>query len=254
MAAGRDALLKALLEAKRSGGRMGLPAWTPGSMNEAYDVAGALTAGSETGPPIGWKIGATNGPAQAFLGISEPIRGRIFASGLRDSGVSVRHAPGLEAEPEIIFRLRDDVCAFACRTGEGARAAIAATHGGFEINRPRYESPFEAGVLAIVADNAAHEGLVIGPRIETGDDPASIEAVLRLNGEEAGKAEGRAVLGDPINALVWLAQSLPGDTALDGAWIATGGLCRSVALSPGDRLEAVFLPGGDAVLTVEAER
>ena len=236
--------------AARSGGpRVAAVDDAPSDLQSAYHIADQLTARVGEGQPVGWKVGATSEGAQSFLGLSEPIYGRILSRGVRQAPAELTFQNGLEAEPEIIFKLKDGVTAGDCRTGEGARGAIAAANVGLEVNRPSYEKPFEAGALSIVADNAAHAGLIVGPKIEAG---AYQDVAVRVftEGESASEGHSRAVLGDPLRSLIWLASALPAETSFSEAWIATGAMARSVRLSPGSSLVAAFSPGGEVALTV----
>lgn len=193
------------------------------------------------GETVGWKVGATSAAAQAFLAVDAPIRGHVIASGLMSSGRDIV-LPGMrdaEAEPEILFRLAHDPAGLA-----DPADAIGAIHLGLEINRPSYRDPFAHGVTAIVADNAAHAALVIGPEIPHAalDDPAAIRAVLRRNDDIVGGGDAGMVLGNPRNALRWLARHLaPRRRPLRGGdWIASGAICRAATLSAGDAIIADF--------------
>lgn len=208
----------------------------PLTLEQGYAVADA--AAHLLGTPSGWKIGATNAGGQAFLGIREPICGRVFDR-LVSSGETITlpgTLPGLraaEAEPEILFRL-----ASGSEPG-GDPPTIAAAHLGIEINRPSHDDAFGQGVGFIVADNAAHVALIIGPAIDPGElaMPQAVTVSLIRNGREAERGDASAVLGNPLAALEWLAtrRSLqPGD------WIATGAMARSCLFASGDCVEADF--------------
>lgn len=78
-----------------------------------------------------------------------------------------------------------------------------------------------------VADNASCARVVTGTAValDPGWDLGREQLVLRVDGEVVAHGEGRAVLGDPINPLVWLAHRLhslgtelrAGDVVLAGA-------------------------------------
>ncbi|MEE4209868.1 MAG: fumarylacetoacetate hydrolase family protein [Parvularcula sp.] len=246
----RADLLSSLVQARSGGDRISEPASAPRDLAAAYSLSERMMNKVAQSSPAGWKVGATSAGAQEFLKVEEPIRGRIFAEGLTRSPAAVPYAEGIEAEPEILFRLKQGVTAAECRDRAEALRAIASVHVGLEINRPSYREPFDAGALRIVADNAAHLGLVIGPEIAI-EDFRRVSVTLKHNRVEAGSGTAEAVLGDPLRSLLWLANDLPDQTLMSNAWIATGGMCRGVQLSPGDVFEAEFLPGGVARLTVE---
>jgi 2-keto-4-pentenoate hydratase len=248
-----DNLVDALVSTRSGGALIGDPPKPPAGLAEAYRVAEQVMAEVSRSDPAGWKIGATSAGAQEFLGVDEPIRGRIFLEGVLSHPAELPWRSGLEAEPEILLRLRENLTAGDCRGEERARRAIAAAHVGFEVNRPSYVEPFVAGALRIIADNAAHAGLVIGPRIDP-SQLAEVTVVLASNGEKVSDGASEAVLGDPLRSLVWLANDLPDGASLGGAWIATGGMCRGIPVAAGDVLEAEFSPGGAVSLTVRADQ
>lgn len=239
-----DKLLTALVSARSGGPRVGAVEEPPSDLRHAYRIAEQLTAEVGRGEPAGWKVGATSEGAQSFLGLTEPIYGRIYSGSVEPAPAALSFQDGLEAEPEILFRMIDNLTALDCRTEEGARRAIASVHVGLEVNRPSYERPFEAGALPIVADNAAHAGLVIGREIE----PAGYNDVsVAVSTGDAVVSEGHssAVLGDPLRSVIWLAGELPAETSMSRAWIATGAMARSVPFSPGSTVIARFSSGGE---------
>jgi 2-keto-4-pentenoate hydratase len=103
----------------------------------------------------------------------------------------------------------------------------------------------EAIALAdIVADNAFAGAVALGSR------PAGVfeldlsltGGLLRRGGAIVGTGAGGAVLGSPVNALVWLAAALgPRGAALEaGHVILPGSVCAAVPSGPGDTVSATF--------------
>lgn len=220
--------------ARRTGGE--LPDAPTLTLEEGYAVQRLVAA--RLGEAAGWKVGATSAGAQAFLGVGEPIRGRVLGGGLIRSG-DAPPIPGdrpAEAEPEILFRLGRDP------EGDPAEA-VASVHLGLEINRPSRADALALGAGFIVADNAAHAALVIGPEIPMAalDRPGQVRVRLIRNGETAGEGDAAAVLGHPLEALRWLARATP---LRAGDWIATGAMARSCPFARGDRVRADFGPLG----------
>ena len=75
-----------------------------------------------------------------------------------------------------------------------------------------------------------------------------------VNGREAARGWGDAVLGDPVNAVVWLAGKLTqfGMSLRAGDLIMTGSITRMLPLSPGDRARAEFAGIGTVEASVAA--
>jgi 2-keto-4-pentenoate hydratase len=175
----------------------------------------------------GWKVGATNAGAQAFLKIDAPIRGRIFDDGIWMPGnVGVPGARDAEAEPEIVLRA-------------GPHGRPVAAYLGIEVVRPSRDDALTLGAPFIVADNAAHCGLVLGPEIPLAalDRPDDIAVTLFRNGVETGAGTAAAVLGDPRCAYDWLAGMVD---LKPGQFVATGAITRAARFAVGDEIVADF--------------
>ncbi len=178
------------------------------------------------GLQCGWKLGATNAGAMAFLGVDQPIVGRLFADRVWHDSISpeIAASAGLEAEPEVILRL-------------GADLRPTSAWLGIELNRPSFDDPFALGAGAIVADNAASYGLLCQHELATGalDRPEAIEAILLVDGQEQCRGSASAVLDGPLSALEALRTLLADDPRglQPGDFVATGAMCRSEVLAPG---------------------
>lgn len=219
-----------LAPARLAGGTLGDP---PCRLTLAEGYGLADRAAPALGTPAGWKVGATSAGAMAFLGIEAPIRGRLFAERIWRDGdrADLSGDRPAEAEPEIAIRL-DEGLAPAVDPRTVAWQAFAAA----EIVRPSHPRPFDLGAGFIVADNAAGLGALIGPAIpcEALDDPAGLALTLTTSGGARTRGTADAVLGNPLDALAWLARTVGGLPA--GTLVLTGAMARSIPLAPGDRL------------------
>ena len=65
---------------------------------------------------------------------------------------------------------------------------------------------------------------------------------MKINGEVVATGRGDAVLGHPLNSVIWLAGKLPefGRRIRAGDVIMTGSFTRQFPIAPGDRIEANF--------------
>jgi len=203
---------------------------------EAFALATAYRlqdrAAPALGTPAGWKVGATSSGAMAFLGISEPISGRLFGERLWRDGdqVDLGGDRDAEAEPEIAFHLAHSLAA-----GGNLLAAVGGMFAAAEIVRPSHPRPFALGAAFIVADNAAGLGALIGPELPLAllNDPASLAVTLSV-GDATTRGTADAVLGNPLNALAWLAGAV--GTIPAGSWVLTGSMAKAIAVPPGSRL------------------
>ena len=197
----------------------------------------------EVGALIGYKIGCTSAVMQQYLGISHPCGGGVFASGVHDSGVSLRHRDFVRVgvECEIAVRLGSDLPAsqapFAAAT---VATAIEAYHPAIEIVDERYVDWQTLGAPTLIADDFYAAGCVLGTPVMRLAAPDLLEMAGRaiVNGTEAGHGTGADVLGHPHNPLAWLANHLAeeGKSLRAGQIVLTGSLVKTLWLKAGDRV------------------
>ncbi len=237
----------AALAPARLAGRSVIDPPAPIAVEEGYRLAQA--GESLLGTPAGWKIGATSERAMAFLQVEEPIRGRVYAERIWRNGdtADLSGERAAEAEPEIAFRLARPLVA-----GGDPLACIGAVHAAAEIVRPSHPDPFRLGAGFIVADNAAGLGALIGPEIPLAALAAPDQVAVGISVPGGAATEGRAdaVLGNPLAALAWLAQTLGEVPA--GAWVLSGAMGPAISLASGATGERQLLldagPHGTATL------
>ncbi|WP_313896612.1 2-keto-4-pentenoate hydratase [Streptomyces sp. GC420] len=192
----------------------------------------------------GHKVGLTSLAMQRQMGVDQPDYGHLL-----DDMFHLEHQPiptsdylQPRVEPEIAFMLKRPL------RGPGVTAAEAAAAVDFvlpalEVIDSRIRD-WKIGILDTIADNASSGGVVLGSR------PTPLYQVdLRLsgcllhrNGEPVATGAGGAVLGSPLNSLVWLANTLGarGVVLQPGQVILPGSVTAAVAVSPGDSFTATF--------------
>jgi 2-keto-4-pentenoate hydratase len=215
------------------------------TIEQAYRIQLALidrrVAGGEQ--KIGWKVGLTSVAIQQQFGFHEPVFGCILDS--VPSGHVFAPAdliqPGFENE--LCMRIGRDLPASI--TLEEARAAVEAVYPSLEIIETR--GPFTAQIALALADNAQQKTVVRGAPVPLPADLEKIEAVVTVNGREAGRGCGSAVLGNPLNSVVWLAKKLAefGRHMRAGDIVMTGSFTRQFPIAPGDRVQVSFSGIGD---------
>ena len=195
----------------------------------------------------GRKVGLTSKAMQRSSKIDEPDFGTLLGDMFIDDGGEVERdrycVPRVEIELAFVMGQRLE------GPGVGRSEALRATEyvlPSIEIIDARVEDP--RTILDTVADNAAAAGIVLGSqRIDASAvDLRWIGGMMYRNQdlEETGLAGG--VLGDPVEALVWLANKLAqfGDRLEEGHVILTGAFVRPVWAERGDVLTADFGPMG----------
>lgn len=199
----------------------------------------------------GWKVGLTSLAMQRQQNLHEPCLGHLLESGHERSPAILLHS-GLVAagfENELCLRIGRPLPPHA--TLREAAAAVEAVAPALELVERRgvHGSDLAPDFPLTIAGNAQHRAFVTGaftpyaPDIEL----AAVEAELFVNGMSRERASGAEVLGDPLNALVWLANKLArfGHALKPGDLVMSGSFTRQYAAKPGDRARAVFTGLGE---------
>ena len=210
------------------------------SVDEAYAIQlGLIERRCAAGErQLGWKVGLTARAIQQQFGFHEPVfgcvldskpSGHVFASG-------ELIAPGFENE--LCMRLRVDLSGMVSL--KEARAAIDVVYPSLEIIETR--GPFTEQIALALADNAQQKTVILGSPAALPPDLTAIEARVSVNGELVASGTGDAVLGNPLNSIVWLAGKLGayGRGLKAGEIVMTGSFTRQFPIAPGDTIETVF--------------
>jgi 2-oxo-3-hexenedioate decarboxylase/2-keto-4-pentenoate hydratase len=219
--------------------------FAPRDVAEAFAAQAAFQQlmGEVAGEVAGWKVALTTPVMQQMVGFDEPVPGTVFGNTVHASGAQVAAAGfnHLGIECELALRLAQPLrAADAPHTPASVIPAVGAVMAAFELvdDRSVDYSQFAANVLSFIADNAWNGGAVLGDPLTDwqGLERSGITGVLEVNGEEVDRGQGRDVMGDPLNALVWLANSLSG-RGLDlqaGMLVMTGSIIATRFAAPGD--------------------
>ncbi|WP_432875370.1 2-keto-4-pentenoate hydratase [Kribbella sp. CA-245084] len=198
-------------------------------------VADRLAAGARV---VGRKIGLTSPAVQQQLGVDRPDFGVLFADMEIANGGVVPAGRLLQpkVEAEVAFILGRDLDDDA-----DVRDAVAFVLPALEIVDSRI-ADWDISFGDTVADNASSGLFVLGDARTTLADvvPADVRMTMRLDGETVSEGSGRACLGDPLNALAWLARTARalGDPLRQGQLILSGALGPMVAVTSGAKVDA----------------
>lgn len=216
-------------------------------LNIAYQVQNAITAQrlAAGGRLVGRKIGLTAKTVQKQLGVDQPDYGMLFADMDVMNGGEVPWSEVMQpkVEAEIAFVLKKDLADPLVSTAE-VLSAIDFAVGAIEIVGSRIAN-WDIRITDTIADNASSSHFVLGSRIARLDaiDLLNCKMSMLLNGVEVSTGAGRACLGSPINATLWLARKM----AEQGQPLAAGDVVLAGALGP----MAPVKPGDHAVATIE---
>lgn len=221
------------------------PELLPADLEEAYAVRSAFEA-IETargrGALVGYKIGLTTPVMQRLCGVDEPCYGAIFASELHHGRAELAVADycRLGIETEIAVRLGEDVP----EGGDGAAwrervaGAVESCMAAIEVLEDLKHDYKRLSAAAMVAGNVWNAGAVVGPPVRDWRrlDLSRLTGKLTINGREIGRGNGGDVMGNPLNALAWLADKLAraGRPLRAGTVVLTGSLVPIQFPEPGD--------------------
>lgn len=198
---------------------------------------------------VGHKIGLTAPAVQAQIGVDRPDFGLLFddmdvSGAMIDIGWLLQ--PKIEAE--VAFLLGEDLIDPTV-TVASVRRAVAAAAPALEIVDSRVAG-WDISLVDTVADNASSGLFVLGEaRAQLdGFEPRTAGMAMHRNGELVSSGDGSASLGDPLNALVWLARTAieMGDPLRAGHLVLSGALGRMVDVRPGDRFRTEITGLGEA--------
>ena len=204
-----------------------------GDIDAAYAVQMAQVARWQAaGRRIaGRKIGITSLAVQRQLGVDTPDFGHVMADMVFGDGEILPYdrlqQPRVEAEVALIL---DHDLDLADATVADVVAATGWVLPALEIVGSRIADCASAGLVALG-----------GPaRRLDGCDLSGCAMTMTVNGALAAVGEGRACLGNPLNAAVWLARAAYrlGSPLRAGDLILTGALGPMAPVSPGDEVEA----------------
>jgi 2-oxo-3-hexenedioate decarboxylase/2-keto-4-pentenoate hydratase len=217
----------------------------PQTEAEGYQIQEALRGllAADFGSPVGYKIGCTSAVMQQYLDIAHPCGGSVFAKGVHQSGVSLRHNDFVRVgvECEIAVRLARDLAPTQGPfTAEAVAQAIDAYLPAIEIVDDRYSDWQTMGAPTLVADDFFAAGCVLGKPVARSAAPDLLDVIGRavINGVEISRGTGADVLGHPHHALAWLANHLAADGKglRAGEIVLTGSLVKTLWLNAGDRV------------------
>ena len=216
------------------------------SVDDAYAIqTRVVRRRTESGDRIvGRKVGLTSRAMQEQLGVAEPDFGVILESMVLASGARLATdmliAPRVEAE--FAVRMSRDLSGPSVTPAE-TRAAIGEVMLALEIIDSRIVD-WRIRLADTIADNASSALVVLGAPLS-----ATAELLVRLPHAQLDFAErgvvvdggrGSAVLGDPLEAVVWLVHRLSafGESLKAGDVVMTGAVHASRPIVTGAFLSA----------------
>ncbi len=199
----------------------------------------------------GWKIAATSLAGQQHIAVSGPLAGPVFAKHVHADGAEISLATNAMrvAECEIVFRMGQTLAPREQAYGRAeVLAAVQSLHPGIEVPDSRFK-PFEkAGMAQLIADCACMNEMLVGEAVlpaafeERVNALPSLQVQAQVSDGRRLQGQGSNVLGDPVQALVWLVNELraTGRTLSAGQFVTTGACVTPIPVLPGQQVQADF--------------
>ncbi|GAB2530051.1 2-keto-4-pentenoate hydratase [Nocardia heshunensis] len=204
---------------------------------------------------VGRKIGLTSPAVQRQLRVDRPDFGVLFDD-MNVTSTPAQRRPRLlqpKIEAELALVLGADL------DGErldaiSVRGAVDYAVAALEIVDSRIVD-WDISFADTVADNASSGWFVLGDeRLSLGEfEPREIAMVMTVDGEIVSAGTGADCLGDPLEALAWLARTVRelGEPLRAGEIVLSGALGPMVALRPGCRVRSELSYGAGLLGAVE---
>ena len=224
------------------------------SMEDALCAQGMLVErlSAEMGPPVGYKAGLTSAAVQERFGVSSPVRGVLLEGMMLEDGASVPAAFGARPifEADLILVVGDAAINEAT-TPEEVLASLSEVRPFIELADlvVAEGEPLDGAVITAINVGARMGAMGEGiPASEvTVEDLATVTVRLEAGGEVVSEAPGAAVLGNPLNAVLFLTGE--GIELVEGDLISVGSMGPPAPPRAGITATATYLglPGDPAV-------
>lgn len=191
---------------------------------------------------VGSKIALSAKAIQQKLKISHPAYGRLFADMCLAEGVEIDFSALIQP------RIETEVALVIAKTLNHERHTIVDVINAIAYAIPAFEivgcriADWNVSAADFIADNSASSHVVLGSRPRTLAEFDIVRCQMRTTrrGEVISSGSGTACYGNPLHALIWLADALvkvdqplqPGDLVMSGS------LGPMVPIAEGDLIEA----------------
>ena len=215
------------------------------------------------GPRVGFKVGLTSKAVQESVGASTPVRGVLLRDMMLkdDAKVSAKFGARPIWEPDLIVVVKD-AGINAAKTSLDVARHLSEVVAFIELpDRIVTETEKVDGNL-ITAINASARLGVLGQRVKIQATQEFLTALEKMtvtatdqNGAELAKAKGDALLGHPLNPVLWLIEDLAatGEKLKAGDLISLGSFARPQPPQAGQTVTVRYdgLPGGPLRASVQ---
>jgi 2-keto-4-pentenoate hydratase len=202
------------------------------------------------GEVVGYKAGLTNSDVQKAFGVAHPLRGTLLKKMLLKSGTEVEANFGCRPlyEGDLILRV-GSVEINKAKTQQEILKYIDAVIPFIELPDITYAKEVKINGPALAAVNVGARFGITGSPIQV---KASKEWMDRLKnfklqiqdekGNVLGEGQGTSLLGDPLNVVMWIRDSLKteGKNLNKGDLLSLGSITKLTPPTPNTTVRAVY--------------
>jgi 2-keto-4-pentenoate hydratase len=214
------------------------------------------------GPRVGYKVGLTSKAVQEAVGASTPVRGVLLRDMMLNDGAKVSAKFGARPiwEADLIAVVKDAGINKARTPLEVARH-LSEVVAFIELPDRIVAETEKVDANLITALNSSARLGVLGERVKVKATPEFVAALEKMtvtatdqSGAELAKAKGDALLGHPLNPVLWLIEDLAatGESLKAGDLISLGSFARPQEPQAGQSVTVRYdgLPGGPLKVSV----
>ncbi|MGH2362030.1 MAG: 2-keto-4-pentenoate hydratase [bacterium] len=215
--------------------------------------------GQNYGKVVGYKAGLTNPAVQKRFNYPSPVRGTLFEKMLLQDGAEVPARFGARPlfEADIVMEVKDAGINQATTPLEALRH-ISRIYPFIELPDLMVEDPAKITGPSITYSNVGARLGVLGKPVLVKATPELVEALANMtvklvdqDGNEIETSKGNAILGQPLNAVLWLVKDLNGSgiPLKKGDLLSLGSFSRLLPPKPGTGAKVIYegLPGNPTV-------
>lgn len=233
--------------------------WPDADVEDAYAIAVAVRDEKVAAGAVvkGYKVGLVSRAMREMFDATEPDYGFLYDDWFvpETSTVPAERLNRALVEQEIAFVLGAPLAGPSVTAADVIRATDFVL-GALEVVDSRFAARGPNMLVDSIADGASCGFVVLGgnPVRLTDIDIRRVGGTLSVNGDLRESGASAAVLGNPVNAVAWLANTLHrfGITMEAGAVVLPGSFIRAVDIGPGDTVSAMFDHLGEVAVTIGA--
>jgi len=219
------------------------------SMSEAAVVQTRYNAliAKDLGDVVGYKAGLTNPAVRKLFDYDKPIRGTLFAKMILPGPARVPAAFGSRPvyEADMVAVVGDAAKAMAARSPPEALQALKEIRPFIELPDLVFDPQVKMDGPSLMAANVGARLGILGDPVSLPGTAESVEKlaavkieVIDQTGAVVGGGTGADILNNPLNVVLWIAESLKaeGKTLKNGDLLSLGSFSALLPPKPGSAI------------------